>query len=288
MSDDTIVADPPAAAPPPSGRPPRTTGDNVRFVLRGVGQTMMTLGVVVLLFVVYEVWITNLFSRAENDRLAHKLEQAWDDPSLALPGGGASAIPLGTGVANIYLPRLGRDYHWTIVQGTGQDELAKGPGHYVQTAMPGEIGNFGVAGHRVGKGEPFLNIDKLRTGDAIVVETKSYWWVYRVLGSPTGADPQGKLATVDVKGGSVQVPGREIVDPSAGRVLQPVPNNADKTPAEALITLTTCHPKFTAAQRMIIHGSLDSTDSVKVSFAGGKRDNAMPSAIQKLYSEVQV
>jgi sortase A len=283
MSDDTLVAEPPA--PPPAEKPSMSTGDKVRFVLRGVGQTLITLGLVVLLFVVYEVWVTNIFARNENDKVASKLERVWEDPNVVtLPGGGAGTIALGTGVANIYIPRFGPDYHWTIVEGTGQDELEKGPGHYVNTAGPGEVGNFGVAGHRVGKGEPFLNLDKLRVGDTVIVETKAKWFVYDVLGAQPGSSPRDSDSAVKVAGGgTVQVPGQEIVPPSAGRVLLPVPNDDGAKPVARLMTLTTCHPKFTAEKRMIVHATLVDQDTALVN---GKHSNTMPAKIKALYSGV--
>jgi sortase A len=250
-----------------------STGDKVRFALRGLGQTLITLGLVVLLFVVYEVWITNLFSERANHRLEAKIEKQWDkdtvDPLLPLPGGKSPTIKLGTGIGNIYIPRLGRDYHFAIVQGTSQDDLAIGPGHYPSTALPGAVGNFAVAGHRVGKGEPFLNVDKLRAGDAVVVETRSKWYVYRVKGSENG------LTEKDADG----VPGREIVQPSQSSVLLPVPNQQGKQPTERLMTMTTCHPKFTAAKRMIIYSKLQT--------AVARSGNAMPAQIAALYDEVK-
>lgn len=282
MSDDTLVADPPA--PPPGDKPRMSGGDKVRFVLRGIGQTLITLGLIVLLFVVYEVWITNVFSRNENDKIAQKLEQQWDNPTLGLPGGAGGTIPLGSGVANIYIPRLGADYHWTIVEGTDLNELEKGPGHYTRTALPGQVGNFGVAGHRVGKGEPFLNLDKLRVNDAVIIETKSTWFVYRVLGTPAGSDPQRSDSKVRTKSNSVSVPGREIVEPSAGRVLYPVPNHENLQPVEKLMTMTTCHPKFTAEQRMIVHAAL--ADSYTAIDAQKQHVTQMPAAVKALYSQV--
>ncbi len=287
MSDDTLVADPPP--PPPPGKAPSSTGDKVRFVLRGVGQTLITLGLVVLLFVVYEVWITSIFARNDNDKIAQKLEQQWEDPTLALPGGAGGTIPLGSGVANIYIPRLGADYHWTIVEGTDLNELEKGPGHYTKTALPGQVGNFGVAGHRVGKGEPFLNLDKLRVNDAVIIETRTKWFVYRVMGSPAGSDPQRSQTEVKAKTDSgqpttVKIPGREIVDPSAGRVLLPVPNNPDLQPIERLMTMTTCHPKFTAEKRMIVHAEYSGEASAVDS--AGKHIKGMPAQIKALYSQV--
>ena len=123
------------------------------------------------------MWITNLFSERANNNLATKIKQEWQtdtvDPLLPLPGGKDPKLKVGTGIGNIFIPRLGRDYHFAIVEGTNQDDLAIGPGHYQGTALPGAVGNFAVAGHRVGKGEPFLNVDKLRSGDAVIVETKS-------------------------------------------------------------------------------------------------------------------
>jgi sortase A len=259
MTDDTIVADAPAPEPsgPPSAQPRMSTGDKVRFVLRGIGQTLITAGLVVLLFVVYEVWITNIFAHEKQD----KVHSAFDkqivngkDPLLPLPGTTNPVLPSGKGIANLYIPRLGSDYHFTIIEGDTiptDAQLEQGPVHYKGTALPGQVGNFSVAGHRVGKGEPFLNLDQLRSSDAIIVQTGTYWYVYRVLGSPAGGNPQTDKIT-----NSDGVPGREIVVPSAGRVLLPVPNDPNKKPTQRLITLTTCTPKFTASHRMIIHAYL--------------------------------
>src|SRR4051794_27881571 len=226
MTDTTVAAPPPS---PPGRRSTTAAGDRVRFVLRGVGQTLITLGLVVLLFVVYEVWITNIFAHREQSKVANALKHEWangKNPLLPWPGGSDPPIPAGTAIGVLYTPRLGRDYHFTIVQGStvpNDAELEKGPAHYKDTALPGQIGNFAVAGHRVGKGEPFLNIDKLRSGDAVIVETKSSWYVYRVLGTPAGRNPETVRAKVAEDNGSpVLLPGREIVEPSAGRVLLPV------------------------------------------------------------------
>lgn len=258
-----------APAPAPLPKPRMSTGDKVRFVLRGVGQTLITLGLVVLLFAVYEMWITNIFAHREQVKVYNALHQEWvtgKDP-LSLPESGPHAVSPGTGIAVLYIPRLGADYHFAIVQGSvvpDDSQLQKGPAHYADTQMPGEVGNFGVAGHRVGKGEPFLNIDKLRVNDAVIVETKSMWWVYRVLGSKPGSDPQDNMTSIAAKPENAtepvtrfDVPGREIVDPSDGNALLPIPNHPGYVPTTAaLMTMTTCHPKFTASQRMIVHAQL--------------------------------
>ncbi len=236
-------------------RPQESRGDWLRFGLRGTGQTLITAGIVVLLFVVYELWVTNIFAHEKQSKVHSALEKEWaagDDPlvggRLKLPGGKQSTIPVGTGIANIYMPRLGPDYHFTVVEGTDDGSLEKGPGHYVHTALPGEVGNFAVAGHRVGKGEPFLNLDHLRPGDAVVIETKSTWYIYRVKGNAQ----TGNLNDA----GSDGVPGREIVSPSDTQVIAPVPDHVGQKPTEKLMTMTTCHPKFTANQRMIVHAVL--------------------------------
>ena len=232
-------------------------GDRIRFVLRGAGQTLITAGVIVLLFVVYELWVTNIFAHQKQVRVHRVLEEQWaqgDDPlvgRLNLPGSTQSTIAAGQGIANLYVPRLGSDYRFTIVQGVDSASLEEGPGHYPTTQLPGQVGNFAVAGHRVGKGEPFLNLDQLRAGDAVVVETKSTWFVYRVSGNAAIGDP-----TV---AGADGIPGREIVAPSDVAVIDPVPGRPGARPTESLMTMTTCHPKFSANQRLVVHAGLART-----------------------------
>jgi sortase A len=272
VTDPPDPPDPPGPPGPPSGRPPMSAGDWVRFVLRGIGQTLITAGLVILLFVVYEVYVTNIFAHREQTKVHNALERQWahgHDP-LPLPGAGDAAIPIGVGIANLYMPRFGRDYAFTIVEGTTDASLEKGPGHYVGTALPGETGNFSVAGHRVGKGEPFLNLDRLKPGDAVIVETKATWFVYRVKGV------SGNINSTVPDG----VAGREIVSPSDDKVLLPVPNKPGAKAAEKLMTMTTCHPKFTATQRMIVHAVLEPSLSVPRTSA------TMPSSISALYDKV--
>src|SRR5947209_7523134 len=107
----TTVAPPPPAAP--GKRRGMSAGDKVRLVLRGIGQTLITLGLVVLLFVVYEVWITNIFAARAQAKVASALRHEWadspGDPLLPLPGETDPTIPLGTGIGVLYIPRLGQD-----------------------------------------------------------------------------------------------------------------------------------------------------------------------------------
>ena len=235
-------------------RPRRTFGDRIRTFLRGIGQTFITLGLVLLLLAVYEVWFTDLINHRTQKDLTTSLQTQWDngdDPTVGTvptrPGEKVRSIPLGDGFALIYIPDFGTDYVFTVVEGTDLDELNKGPGHYVDTPLPGAVGNVAIAGHRVGKGSPFLNLDKLKAGSAIVIRTRSYWYTYRVVGDRGNADAVSALG----------FPGREIVDPSDVAVIAPVPDKPGATPTRRLLTLTTCLPKFTARQRMVIHAELD-------------------------------
>jgi sortase A len=250
------------------------TGEAIRAGLRGLGQLLITAGLVLLLFVVYEIWVSNLFADRKQHQVHQQLATAWrvgQDPlkgqdRLNLPIGKQVVLPVGGGFANLYIPQFGKDFVKTIVQGTDDASLDEGPGHYVNSQLPGQIGNFALAGHRVGKGEPFLNLDQLHPGDKVIVQTASNWYVYTVLGdanayaaalrltspSARAAAIAASLAATDSQG----VPGREIVSPNAVQVIAPVPDHPDETPTRALLTMTTCHPKYTANQRMIVHAVL--------------------------------
>jgi sortase A len=243
------------AAGSPADEPAR--GDRARTAIRGVAQLFITLGLVLLLFAVYQVWFTGVLAGRAQDQLKSELDRRWetgDDPVIAAqqparPGATVRSIPLGEGFALIYVPDFGPDYVFTILEGTGTAELDRGPGHYPDSALPGEVGNFAVAGHRVGKGSPFLNLDKLKVGSAIVIRTKTYWYTYRVLGDPGSRNPR----TV----GPLGIPGMQVVDPSEVGVIAPVPDRAGVRPTQRLLTLTTCHPKFSARERLVIHAQLE-------------------------------
>ncbi|MGZ4644240.1 MAG: class E sortase [Blastococcus sp.] len=255
--DDDVSADD-VPGPPDGRRRPPAPGDRWRAIARGLGELLVTVGVVLLLFVVYELFVTDLLNKHAQTQLSDQLQQEWNDAPSS-----TSHDPLVTGraFAILHIPRLGSDYRRVVVEGTGQDELSQGPGHYVGTAQPGEQGNVALAGHRVGKGSPFLDLDKLRPGDPIVVETAKSWFVYRVLGDTStgdfGTDPSG-------------IPGQEIVRPTDVAVIDRTPDAPATVPASgAYLTLTTCHPRFSARQRLIIHAKLDGPAISKADQPGG-------------------
>ncbi|WP_233492110.1 class E sortase [Blastococcus sp. TF02A-30] len=271
-----------APATDPRDEPParhRSSGDVARTVVRGISQTLITLGLVALLFVVYQLWVTDLLAARAQDRLTEQLQDQWagspaldtpgaTDPTEGTPPADGSAPPthtpapieagIGDPFAILHIPRLGDDYARVVVQGSSEVQLEQGPGHYVDTAMPGEQGNFSVAGHRVGRGSPFLDLDRMRPGDAIVVETADSWFVYRVLGDP---------ATGEFTGDPTGIPGREVVRPSQVSVIAPTPGGGE--PTGAYLTLTTCHPRYSAAQRLILHARLDGAPISKAAAPDG-------------------
>lgn len=209
--------------------------DVVRTALRGVGQTLITIGVVLLLFCAYELWVTNLVTARAQEQLTDDLRQQWSEP-VARPSGTPQTVPvaveLGAGVAVLRLPRLGEDATTVVVEGTSVEDLKKGPGRMLGTALPGEVGNLVISGHRTTYGAPFADVDRLQPGDAIVVETRDRWFTYRVTGS-------------------------EIVTPQSVEVALPVPGQPDAVPTQRLLTLTTCHPKYSARQRLIVYSELE-------------------------------
>jgi sortase A len=172
---------------------------------------------------------TDAAQRAAGDALA----QRWAAPSLPVPA-------VGDPIARLRIPRLGVDQ--VVLEGADDTELANGPGHYPRTALPGEQGNVGIAGHRVTHGAPFNRLDELQGCDEILIDERDVTWTYRVLPTPGG--PNCGLRS--------DVPGQEIVTPDRVDVLNPVPGRS-------LLTLTTCHPEFSARERLIVHAELVNT-----------------------------
>lgn len=126
---------------------PRPAATRTRATIRAGGEVLITLGLVVLLFVFYEIYVTDWISAGKQREATAALDEQWRNPR------GVLDRPLtGEGIAKLSVPVFGSDFVWTVLQGTDQDTLAVGPGHYPDTAMPGQPGNFALGGHRVGKG----------------------------------------------------------------------------------------------------------------------------------------
>jgi sortase A len=249
--------------------PPRRRNP-VRTAVRTIGELLITAGLVVLLFVAYEVYVTDWISAGKQRAATEELDREWRAPgttAAAERNAHFQGLKEGQGFAKMYVPAFGPDYRFTILEGTSESTLAIGPGHYKGTGYPGPTGNFAVAGHRVGKGAPFNDIDLLASCDAIVVETRDTWFVYRVLpkagevnGWAAGKGKQAGCAGVQPLGGEyTQVRGQEIVLPSEGSVVATVPHK-DVVPKPnqqvGLMTLTTCNPKFSDRERLIVHAVL--------------------------------
>jgi sortase A len=210
----------------------RTTPATVaRTAARGAGEILITLGLIVLLFAAYEVWGKAAIVGAEQNSLDQELAQQFAQPTQQAGIGPAAPPPLaGDALARLYIPRLNKN--WVVVQGVTQKDIRYAPGHYPNTAMPGEVGNFSVAGHR--NRAIFWDLDQLKAGDPIVVETAQTFYVYTVTQS-------------------------HVVLPNAIQVVAPVPNKPGAKPSAAMLTLTTCNPKFNNYQRLVIHAQLSRT-----------------------------
>ena len=212
-----------------------------------LGEVLITLGVVALLFALYLVVWTNVRSNAEAAALTDDLRRQWADSphSTAGPSGGPTATPApvvpvpGQPFAIMTIPRLGRTWSSPVLEAAHRDisldELAEGIVHYRGTAMPGQVGNFAVAGHRATHGQPFADLDRVRKGDLVVVETADAVYTYVVDQDPL------------------------IVQPTALWVIDPVPGQSGAKPTKALITLTTCNPRWNSSHRLIVFGHLQST-----------------------------
>jgi sortase A len=209
--------------------------ERARTVIRSVGELLITIGVVLFLFCAYQLFYTNMVADDAMRSEVADLHKLWSEPPTARtlkPFDSAdSAGDSGAVFAILHIPRLG-DKSIPVLQGTTLDLLGRGAGHYKDSAMPGQVGNFAVAGHRKTHGEPFRYLDGMRSGDLIVVETATTWYTYR-----EDADPF-------------------IVDPSDLGVVAPVPGHPGVTPTRKLITLTTCNPWWASTQRMIVTGAL--------------------------------
>ncbi len=263
-----------------TGRPNLTMTTMLHRLIGGLGRVLITVGALVLAFAAFQYWGTGLAeARAQQEldgqflaRLASVRNDLGDEENVSqtsaeaehqpepseraerldpagTPAGDTAApifdigeIPsIGEAAGRIIIPAIGVDK--TYVRGVGRDELRKGPGHYPLTAFPGQPGNAAIAGHRTTYGAPFFDLDKLMPGDEIIVETLQGRFRYLVNEHGAGDD--------ESDADDVTPLGHFIVDPTATWVLD--------DHGDSRLTLTACHPKRSAAQRIVVTATLDTT-----------------------------
>ena len=173
---------------------------------------------------------TNLYQSRVQDRLTRQLaspelKQRYENKSLQV----------GDSLTRIKIPKIGVDV--VVVEGTTASALRAGAGHYPETALPCEEGNVSIAGHRTTYGKPFANVDRLAPGDTILLETPVGTCTYEIDKPPAGYT----VASGSTAGFIVLPSDRSVV--------------AD-TPGQSNLTLTSCHPKGSAKQRIIIRAHL--------------------------------
>ena len=211
----------------------------MRRLLRGTGWTFIGMGSFVLYFLVYQLVGTNAVTSRGQDDLRNELQREWTAPAAATPrkADPKKAVPrrvaAGKALAVLDIPKIDLN-NKVIVEGVGRDELRKGPGHVPSTVLPGQAGTFGVSGHRTTYGAPFYRLNELTKGDTIAVVTRAAVYTYTVTRT-------------------------QIVRPTDTQVLDNVIGPDDKP--KATITLTTCHPRYSARQRLIIFGDLKFTSA---------------------------
>ena len=236
------------------------TLDRMRRTIAAIGRTLVTIGLLILLFVAYQLWGTGIFTARAQHKLKNAFaaeQQAYDranhvapttstDPGTTVPSRATTTTTLpktsaalppppipadGQAEGWITIPKIG--LHMIFVEGTTRDDLEKGPGHYPATPMPGTIGDAAIAGHRTTYLHPFGDIDHLKAGDDIFVQTVAGTFDYAVYHAPlaTGGNDWEVVPATDV-----------------GIV-------ADH-PTDAELTLTSCHPKHYAEHRIVIKARL--------------------------------
>jgi sortase A len=207
----------------------------VRTLTRGVAELCLTVGVILLVFIAYLFWGTAWLASNAQHAFASQLNRQW--AQAGSPSGPFDARPdalrlvTGQPFAFIRIPAFGKNWRFTIVQGTTLAQLNVSPGHVPGTQLPGQLGNFAVAGHRVTAGNPFWSEPSLRNGDLIYIDTQANTYTYQVIG-------------------------KQWVSPANLGVLDPVPGHPHARPTRRLITLITCDPAWTGTHRVIVTGVL--------------------------------
>ncbi|GGK64479.1 class E sortase [Streptomyces flaveus] len=217
----------------------------MRVVIRTFSELCITVGGVIVLFVVYVLFWTGVKADSAMDDQIDSLQDRWSKGTVAAEAPAVenpeppAPYEDGKPFAVMYIPRLGFTWNKPVLEGTKTGTLKKGLGHYASTAQLGQEGNFAVAGHRRTYGDPFKDFPKLRPGDAVVLTDGTTWFTYRI-----DTEPYKTL-------------------PSDIAVIDPVPRKSGYTRAGRYLTLTTCEPEWGHSHRLIVWAHLDATQPVE-------------------------
>ncbi len=228
-----------AAVAPPTPRRPRRPR---RPWARWLGLLLIAAGLGVLGYVAWQFWGTSWLSQRTQERIVTEVEEDWArEPGTGQTGGGAVAVPEGEVGALVRIPRFGDDYVVPVLEGTTDDVLTAGYGHFADTAAPGRVGNYALAAHRITHGEPLRAMPDLEVGDEVVVETRTATYTYQLTSAGDGL----------------------TVPFTAGWVVDALPDNPERGGVEPvqeagqrLITLTTCSELFHTDDRLVAFGVL--------------------------------
>ena len=231
----------------PAGALTRVDTMVIRRTVGIAGRLMVAAGVVLLLFVAYQLWGTGLQTRAAQADLRQtfgaELEQVEGlpptDPGRQQTAAAALAsLDIGDAVGRLEIPSIGVDY--IVLEGVDLGTLESGPGHFPQTPLPGQPGNAAIAGHRATFDAPFNRLDELAPGDVITMTTVQGTFTYEVMPqTSSGSDADGNPL------------GHYLVAPTAVEILD------DK--GDDRITLMGCHPRYGSTQRIVVEGQLVGT-----------------------------
>ncbi|MDA1362358.1 class E sortase [Glycomyces luteolus] len=205
----------------------------LRTTVRGLGEVLITLGAVVLLYAGYEVFGVSQVINNEQETLSTDLEDIWEGEVAEEGVDGAPVPELGDAFARMWAPDI-RPESWTLVEGTEPADIEYAPGRYMDGAYPGEQGNFTLAGHNVPA--IFSEIRSLQAGDKVVIETKENFYIY-------------------------EVQEHVVVDETQVEITEPVPGQPGAEPGDDdyWLTLFTCHPRWDNYQRYVVYSQLVDT-----------------------------
>ncbi|MGV8885802.1 MAG: class E sortase [Microbacteriaceae bacterium] len=223
----------------------RTRGGAGSTVVLILGELIFTAGILIAAFMGWKVFLNDAIFSASQTQAADELSNSWSDESASPPPPAEGQKPGdppvlgaasdGTAFANIIIPRFGKDFRKPVAEGVGHNVLNTsrlGIGRYPTTTMPGERGNVVLAAHRSAYGGAFHNINSLVVGDRVYLETKAGWYQYTYRST-------------------------EYVRASQGEVLAAVPHELGAVPTQSLLTLTTCNPVYSTAERLIVYTVFD-------------------------------